>query len=360
MERVEALQAKMPEHGTDLVVVGPTTNMRYLTGYSPMAVERITVLLVSLDAVAMVMPYFDADEFRNTTGLDAVFEWADKQGPSEAIEQAFRSLGLSAPVVAAVDDELRFDFLTQLRERLADKPSRASELLAPLRLAKTPDEQECIRRAGELVSLGIDVALEHAQSGMSELELKRMIENALWDHGAETVDFVLVQAGVNSALGHHRAGETEFRDGEPVLIDIAARVDGYFADITRQVFLGPPPPDYQEAYEIVARAQEEGVRAAQSGASASDVDTAASAVIQSAGFGEWDGPRTGHGIGLDVHEPPSVIIGDETELLPGTVITVEPGVYMPDKFGIRIEDTVIVTDGGPQRVTRGARSLFSK
>ena len=360
MERVEALQAKMHEQGIDLVVVGPTTNMRFLTGYSPMAVERITVLLVSLDGVAMVMPYFDADEFKRTTGLDTVFEWADKQGPSEAIEQSFRSLGLSAPAVAAVDDELRFDFLTQLRERLADKPSRASELLAPLRLAKTPDEQECIRRAGELVSLGIDTALEHAQPGMTELELKRTIENTLWDHGAETVDFVLVQAGANSALGHHRAGETEFRHGEPVLIDIAARVDGYFADITQQVFLGPPPPDYEEAYEIVARAQEEGVRAAQSGASASDVDRAASAVIHSAGFGEWDGPRTGHGIGLDVHEPPSVINGDETELVPGTVITVEPGVYIPGKFGIRIEDTVIVTDDEPQRVTRGARSLFSK
>ena len=361
MKRVKALQATMHEHGTDLVVVGPTTNMRYLTGYSPMAVERITVLLVTLDAVAMVMPYFDADEFRHATGLDAVFEWADKQGPSDAIEQAFRSLGLSAStVIAAVDDELRFDFFTQLRERFADEPRRASELLAPLRLSKTADEQERIRRAGHLVSLGIDTAFQHAQPGMTELELKRTIENALWDAGAESVDFVLVQAGANSALGHHRAGETELRKGESVLIDIAARVDGYFADVTQQVFFGRPPHNYKEAYEIVARAQEEGIRAAHSGASASDVDRAAMAVIETAGFGKWNGPRTGHGIGLDVHEPPSVIGGDETELVPGAVITIEPGVYMPGKFGIRIEDTVIVTDGGPQRVTRGARPLFSK
>jgi Xaa-Pro aminopeptidase len=361
MERVEALQSTMHDHGTDLVVVGPTSNMRYLTGYRAMAVERITVLLVTRDGVAMVMPYFDADEFREATGLDSIFEWADKQGPSEAIERAFRSLGLSAgPVVAAVDDELRFDFLTQLRERLADEPRRASELLAPLRLSKTVDEQERIRRAGHMVSLGIDAALQHAQPGMTELELKRTIENTLWDHGAESVDFVLVQAGANSAIGHHSGNETELRHGEPVLVDIAARLDGYFADITQQVFLGAPPPDYEDAYEIVERAQEEGVRAARAGARASDVDRAATAVIQSAGFGEWTGPRTGHGIGLDVHEPPSVIEGDETELVAGTVITVEPGVYMPGKFGIRIEDTVVVTDGEPERVTRGARSLFSK
>jgi Xaa-Pro dipeptidase len=361
MERVEALQATMHEHGTDLVVVGPTTNMRYLTGYSPMAVERITVLLVTLDAVATVMPYFDADEFRHTTGLDAVFEWADKQGPSDAIDQAFRSLGLSArTAIAAVDDELRFDFFTQLRGRLADEPRRASELLGPLRMSKTADEQERVRRAGHLVSLGIDTAFENARPGMTELELKRAIENAMWDAGAESVDFVLVQAGANSAVGHHRAGGTELRQGEPVLIDIAARMDGYFADVTQQVFFGPPPPDYVEAYEIVATAQEEGVRAARLGASASDVDHAAMDVIQTAGFGEWNGPRTGHGIGLDVHEPPSVIEGDETELVPGAVITVEPGVYMPGRFGIRIEDTVIVTEGGPERVTHGARSLFSK
>ena len=360
MERVEALQASMHEHGTDLVVVGPTSSMRYLTGYRPMAVERITVLLVTHDAVAMIMPYFDVDEFKEATGLDAVFEWADKQGPSEAIEQAFRSLGLSTdPIVAAVDDELRFDFLTQLRERLADQPRRASELLAPLRLSKTTKEQACIRRAGHLVARN-RCCIPARPTRDDGTRVERTIENTLWDQGAESVDFVLVQAGANSALGHHNADETELRKGEPVLIDIAARVDGYFADVTQQIFFGRPPHNYKEAYEIVARAQEEGIRAAHSGASASDVDRAAMAVIETAGFGKWNGPRTGHGIGLDVHEPPSVIGGDETELVPGAVITIEPGVYMPGKFGIRIEDTVIVTDGGPQRVTRGARPLFSK
>ena len=361
MERVEALQASMNEQATELVVVGPTTNMRYLTGYHAMAVERITVLLVTRDGVAMVMPYFDADELRDATGLDAVFEWTDKQGPAEAIDQAFRALGLSGTKsIAAVDDELRFDFFTRLRDRLADQPRLASELLGPIRLSKTAAEQERIQRAGHLVSLGIDTSLEQARPGMTELDLKREIENVLWDHGAESVDFVLVQAGANSAVGHHRAGEAQLRKGEPVLIDIAARFDGYFADITQQVFLGQPPQDYIGAYELITTAQEEGVRAARSGASAGDVDRAATGVIEAAGLAEWTGPRTGHGIGLDVHEPPSVIDGDETELVPGAVITVEPGVYFPGKFGIRIEDTVIVTDGDPQRVTRGARPLFSK
>ena len=360
-ERIEALQASMNEHGVDLVIVGPTSNMRYLTGYGAMAVERITVLLVTCDRVAMVMPYFDAEEFRDATGVDAVFEWTDKDGPDGAIDDAFRHLSLSGTrATAAVDDELRFDFLTRLRNRIADHPRRASELLGPLRLSKTAGEQERIRRAGEMVSLGIDAALEHARPGMTELELKREIENVLWADGAESVDFVLVQTGANSAIGHHRAGETEFRNGEPVLIDIAARFDGYFADITQQVFLGSPSTEYTEVYEVVAAAQEEGVRAARVGASAGEVDRATMRVIDAAGFAGFTGPRTGHGIGLDVHEPPSVIDGDETELVSGAVITVEPTINLAGRFGIRIEDTVIVTEGGPQRVTRGARQLHSK
>lgn len=360
-ERIEALQSSMDEHGVDLVVVGPTSNMRYLTGYGAMAVERITVLLVTRDRVAMVMPDFDAGEFRDATGLDAVFEWADKHGPDGALDGAFRHLSLSGTkAIAAVDDELRFDFFTRVRDWIADRPRRAGELLGPLRLSKTTGEQERIRGAGEMVSLGIDAALELATPGMTELELKREIENVLWANGAESVDFVLVQGGANSAIGHHRAGETEFRSGEPVLIDIAARLDGYFADITQQVFLGTPPAEYTEVYEVVAAAQEEGVRATRAGATAGDVDRATMRVVDAAGFAGLTGPRTGHGIGLDVHEPPSVIDGDETELVPGAVITVEPHISLAGRFGIRIEDTVIVTEGGPQRVTRGARPLFSK
>jgi Xaa-Pro aminopeptidase len=145
-----------------------------------------------------------------------------------------------------------------------------------------------------------------------------------------------------------------------VLLDVAVRVDGYFADITQQVFLGTPSDDYVEAYETVRRAQKAGVAAARPGATAHDVASAASEVVLGSRFAEWIGPRTGHGIGLDVHEHPSVVEGNRTLLEPGAVITVEPGVYLPDRFGIRIEDTVAVTDGQARALTRGARPLFAK
>ena len=360
MERVRALQAAMREQAVDLVIVGPTANMRYLIGYRAAAMERVTVLLVTQESAAAVLPYFEANEFTQNTGLEAVFEWEDRQGPRDAISRAASYLDLPPLPVAAIDDELRFDFFMEFRHYLGDRPRRASALFAPLRILKTSDEQDRISRAGVLVSHGIDAALEQAQPLMTERELARRIQSALLDLGAESADYVLVQAGVNSAEPHHNPDETRLRVGEPVLIDIAARIDGYFADITQQVFLGEPTQEYREAYEVVAAAQNAGVHAACAGASAGDVDDAATAVIESAGLGRWNGPRTGHGIGLEVHEPPSLVSGDETSLAPGSVVTVEPGIYIPDKFGIRIEDTVIVTHAGPQRVTRGARPLLCR
>jgi Xaa-Pro dipeptidase len=169
-----------------------------------------------------------------------------------------------------------------------------------------------------------------------------------------------VQGGANSSQPHHDAAADVLRAGEPVLVDIAVCLDGYFADITQQAFLGEPTPEYREAYEVVSAAQAAGVAAAVAGARVEQVAEAASAVIDDAGYGEWAGPRTGHGLGADVHEAPSVVEGNSALLQPGFVITVEPGVYVPGQWGIRIEDTVIVGEDGPRSVTRGARPLFAK
>ena len=361
-DRLAALQASMAERDIDLVVVGPTANLRYLLGYRPLAADRITTLLVTRESAVMLMPDFDVAEFLETTGHKEVVPWSDKHGPGTAVAAAFARLeGLPTDPIAFVDDELPFAFLAHLRDRLGSTPpGLASELFAPLRLIKTPEEQEKIARAGELVSLGVDVALDRVEPGMTEPELAAAIDAALRTGGAETVDFVLVAGGPGSASPHHQAVDRALREREPALVDIAVRVDGYFADITQQAFLGEPPPDYVQAYETVSAAQEAGVQAARPGATAHDVDRAASEVIIDSGLAEWSGPRTGHGLGLDVHEPPSVVEGDRTELRPGVVITVEPGVYIPGRFGIRIEDTVLVTDRAPRRLTRGARPLCMK
>lgn len=360
--RLARLQEAMEAHRIDLAVVGPTANLRYTLDFRAMAVDRITVLLVSRDSAVMLLPDFDVDEFVRETRFESVVGWNDKHGPRSAVADAFHKLGrLPADPAVAIDDELPFSFLLHLRDRLGQgAPVALSDVLAPLRAVKTEDEQQRIARAAELVSTGIDFACDRARPALTERRLAADIEASLRHGGAESADFVLVASGPGSAAPHHQAGERELAAGEPVLFDIAVRVDGYFADITQQVFLGEPSRDYARAYEAVREAQEAGVAAAVAGATTHAVDQAASAVIAAAGLGEWSGPRTGHGLGLDVHEPPSVVEGDATELLPGYVVTVEPGVYIPGKYGIRIEDTVLVTAAGPVRLTRGARPLLAK
>jgi Xaa-Pro aminopeptidase len=358
--RLPALQAAMEEEGVDLVVVGPTANLRYLLGYRALSVDRLTTLLVSRDAAVMVLPDFDEAEFVAATGLGETAPWPDRFGPEDAVTRALGRMAVGPDPRTLVDDELPFGFLMEFRHRLGTRPEPASRLFDRLRLVKTPEEQDMLGRAGELVAKGIDVALEEARPGRTELEVKRLIENALFDRGAESADYVLVQSGPNSAAPHHSANETPLRAGQNMLVDIGARIDGYWGDTTQQVFLGDPPERYTRAYEVVRQAQEAGVQAARPGATAHDVASAASAVILESEFGEWNGPRTGHGVGLDIHEAPSVVEGNDTELVPGVVITVEPGVYIPGQFGIRIEDTILVTDGAPKRLTRAAGPLFAK
>jgi Xaa-Pro aminopeptidase len=361
VNRLGTIQEAMAERGVDLVVIGPTSNLRYALGFRALPTDRLTALVVSRDSAVMVMPDFESPEFLEETGFDAVVPWADRIGPAPAVADAFEQLGdLPSNPKTVVDDELPFQFFTHLRAYLGAEPGLATSLVGELRLVKSPDEQERIARTGELISKAIDLFQERAAPGMTELELKRILEAFLWEGGSDTVDYVLVQAGANSSQPHHSAAADVLQEGEPVLVDIAVCLDGYFADITQQTFLGEPTAEYVEAYEVVSKAQAAGVEAAVAGAKVEDVASAASGVIADAGYGEWSGPRTGHGLGADVHEDPSVVEGNGDVLRPGYVITVEPGVYIPGRFGIRIEDTVIVTDDGPRSVTRGARPLHAQ
>jgi len=358
-DRVEQLQREMAARGVGVCVIGPSDNLSWLVGYDAMALERLTALVVSQTGAAMILPDFDAAEFAGVSGRPHVVPWTDRGGPARAVEEAFAMVG-SIDGDALVDDDLPFAFYSLMRDRLPAAPALASSLVGELRLRKSTEELELMARTGELVSRGIDLAQQIAEPGMTEKQLKRRIEELMLDHGADAGDFVLVQAGANAASGHHNADDTVLRAGEPVLFDISARLHGYWSDTTQQVFLGEVPDGYRAHYELVARAQEAGVRAAMVGATAHDVDAAASAPILDAGLGAFTGPRTGHGIGAGIHEAPSVVSGDMTELAEGTVITVEPGVYFPGRYGIRIEDTVVITADGPRRLTRGARDLVAK
>jgi Xaa-Pro aminopeptidase len=194
-------------------------------------------------------------------------------------------------------------------------------------------------------------------AGRRELDVAADLAESLRAHGHETVEFTIVGSGPNGASPHHEAGEREIRPGDAVVLDFGGRMAGYCSDITRTVVVGEPEPELVRVHGIVRAAQQAGVEAVAPGVPCEAVDAAARAVIEEAGFGEAFMHRTGHGIGLDVHEPPYIVAGNRTPLEPGMTFSVEPGIYLAGRFGVRIEDIVAVTRDGVERLNEAPREL---
>jgi Xaa-Pro aminopeptidase len=354
--RAERVQAALAQRGIGLAAFADPANLQWLLGRRLDGLERFTALLVSPAGLRVVLPSFDADEFTEASGISAVEGWPDDRGPAGAIASALAALGAEAPAVVAVDAGMPFRFLRELPTP-GDGYRSADELVAPLRMVKDETELAAIARTAEIVSKAIDLLPELAVPGVTEVELRGALLHALLDLGADTLDYVLVQAGAQAASPHHDADETPLVEGEAVLVDIALSAGGYYADITQQVSLGEPGERYTAAYEVVREAQLAGVAAARAGATAGAVARASHAVLAASEFAGLTYARIGHGIGLEVHEAPALLVADETVLDPGVTVTVEPGIYVPGEFGIRIEDTIAVTDGDPWVMTRASRPL---
>ena len=348
----------MSEAAIDGVLMFPSPNWRYAMSFAPIANERLCVLIVTQDRVAVVLPVFDVEEMRESSEDVLIFGWSDLDGPEKAVADAWRAVGGAKLKTIAVDDGMPYMFTRLLFAHTgAARLGVLSACLPRYRLIKDPAEIAAIRLTGQLIERTLAATAAMLSPGMSELELERLVKADMLANGAESLDYALVQFGPNSAIPHHVAGHDPLDRNRNVLLDIAVTYQGYFADITRQFALGEPAQDYMEVFDVVRAAQEAGVTAAVPGATVHDVDRACREVIAAAGFGDAFFTRTGHGLGLEVHEPPSVVAGNHFVLEPGMVITVEPGIYLTGTFGVRIEDTVAITESGPDRLTASDRSL---
>jgi D-alanyl-D-alanine dipeptidase len=222
---------------------------------------------------------------------------------------------------------------------------------------KDEDEIARLRAAGRGADAAFAEVRELAFVGRREREVAEDLDRLLRANGHERVEFTIVGSGPNSASPHHTAGERTIAAGDAVVMDFGGTVDGYCSDVTRTVFAGEPTEEQRRVYEVVRSAQQAAFEAVRPGAAAQDVDRAARAVIVEAGYGEAFVHRTGHGIGLEVHEPPYIVEGDETTLVEGMTFSDEPGIYLDDRFGVRIEDQVLVTATGAERLNEADRAL---
>jgi Xaa-Pro aminopeptidase len=356
-KRLPDLQAAMEVAKVDLVAIGPTANMRYLLEYTPHPDERLCLLLVSTETVRIVIPALNAEDMAAHTDLN-LERWPDAEGPQQALRRALSGLSVER---LAIDGAMRADFLLPLLTATAPQETLTVEpLLAPQRARKSAEEIEALALAAAQADRAMQAAIEACQPDVTEADIAWAAEEAFRKDGAEIVTFTLIASGPNGAFPHHHSGPRRLQKGEAIIIDIGATLNDYQSDITRMVCLGEPPAEILQAYEAVLAANERGRAAVKPGITAQAVDHAARSTLEAAGYGDYFIHRTGHGLGLDIHEPPWIMAGNEQLLEEGMVFSVEPGVYLPRQFGIRIEDIVAVTATGVRTLTGSDHQLVVK
>lgn len=347
-ERRQRLWQKVRAHEVDAFLLvnvegSEQPNLRYLTGFT----GTFGVLILGEEALFLTDSRY-TEQAQHQVDLP-VGEVRGRWLPM--VMEKIRALGAKRVGIGSTRTTLYlFEELRKAGEGLEFVPLGAP--VEELRRVKTSAEVRKVKEAVELTEAGLKWILTELRPGMSEHQVALELEFWYRKEGADDVAFDLIIAGgPHSAMPHYRAGNTPLRKGEVVLFDIGARVDGYCADLTRVVALGKPDPQVEAVYKIVLSANEAGIRAIEAGASGIDVDAAARKIIEEAGLGEKFGHGLGHGVGMEVHEAPRLSPISEDTLVSGNLVTVEPGVYFPGKFGIRIEDLVVVSEDGAQTLS---------
>lgn len=357
-DRLQRLQSLLREQGAKLAVLSWSDQMRYLIGAAEHGHKRFLALFVPAEGQpALVVPALNREALeRNPGGVRRVAGWTDSEGWEAGAGALLREYGLQAGDICLVDDELYAVHLLGLQ---ALKPGvrwlPADQPISRLRSIKSPDELAALRRAAELVDRAGLEAIAALREAITEQEMQEVVRASFRNMGAQESFTPLICFGENCAMPHHDSDETPLRRGDLVVIDIGCTWDHYRSDITRTVSFGEPADaDARRVYSLVSRAHLAGIAAARPGVTCEEVDRAARQMIEAGGYGPQFIHRTGHGIGLSGHEPPYILEGNATPLAPGMCFSVEPGIYLPGRFGVRIENIVTVTHDGCRSLNAAA------
>ena len=349
--RQRAAQAGQ-EAGLAGLLVTPGPDLIYFTGYAPVAItERITMLVIPADGEpAMIVPKLERPDAENAAGaLDlGLVDWTDGSDPYEATAKLLAATGRYA-----VSDSAWAMHLLGLQGQLprSSYVSMTSDL-PMLRAIKDAAEIERLASAGAAADQTYEEIVQVRFAGRSETEVGGDLADLLRQFGHSQVDFTVVGSGPNGANPHHEIGDRVIEDGDMVVLDFGGLKHGYGSDTTRTVHVGEPTQEEREVHEIVRLAQQAGFEAVKPGIECQEVDRVPRAVITEAGYGEYFIHRTGHGIGITTHEPPYMVEGETHLVQPGMCFSIEPGIYLPNRFGVRIEDIVTVTGEGGRRLNQ--------
>ncbi len=346
--RAKRLRQRLDAEGLEGVVVVPGPNMQYLTGVDSLLLERPFMLLFrAVDEAQLVAPELESGPYRRCPTPMEVHAWTDSEGSAGAIGEAQRAAHLKGRW--GVEGKTPFLFLNKLSGASA-KFEDAEPVLQGLREIKDEQEAKLLRRSGRILSDSFERFPEIIREGMTELELARKATELIYSNGATKVDAMLVQSGPRAADPHGGPTEKKVRRGEGIIFDVGSTYKGYYADVTRTICVGATG-DLERVYDRVLDAEERGIKAASEGSAVGEVDGAARGALKRAKMAQYFIHRTGHGLGLEVHEAPYIIEGGKEVIRKGMCFTVEPGVYMPGKLGVRIEDDVYMAGKRGQAMT---------
>jgi Xaa-Pro dipeptidase len=343
--RMANLRARMAQTNTDLVVIGPSSHMLYMADLSPHGDERPVMLMVSPNFAGFLMPALNVDSARQHTDLP-FFPWADADGPDAALQDLLNATGVPriSPSIV-LDETMRADFALLVLDALPGASRRfTADTVGYLRSRKDATEEAAIKAAHLLNDRAVTAAFAALKEGMTEVEVAEFI-GAFYKANGAKLEFCSICFGPNGAFPHHHTGATRLKTGDAVLIDTGCRIGGYPSDMTRMGYFGSKPAAYDAVHAVVDRAVEAALAAAVPGVKASAVDKAARDVITEAGYGPNFLHRTGHGLGIDIHETPYITATSDTVLEDGMVFSIEPGIYLQGQFGLRLEEIVIIRDG---------------
>jgi Xaa-Pro aminopeptidase len=358
-DRIRRAAAAAADRDIDALLITPSPDYAYLLGYRAPAMERLTCLVVPADGTpALVLPRLEEPLARHELGELAddieIVAWDETDDPFRLVQALVRSA-----LRVAVQDQMWARFVLRLRASL--DPAQlveAGHTMSALRSVKSPGEVERLRAVAAAADEAIGAITRERLSGRTEIEVSRRVREHLLAAGHDEAGFAIVASGPNAASPHHAAGERLIGEGDAIVLDIGGTRDGYCSDTSRTAFVGDPPAEFAALHAVLREAQRAACDAVRPGVPAAEIDAVARDLIADAGYGDAFIHRTGHGIGMETHEEPYIVASNREPLVEGNAFSIEPGIYIEGEWGARIEDIVVCTADGGERLNTTSSELY--
>jgi Xaa-Pro aminopeptidase len=358
-ERLSQAAVAAAERAVDVLLITPSPDYVYLLGYGAPALERLTCLIVPAEGEpALVLPRLEEPLARHELGDLAdeitLVPWDETDDPIRLVQAI-----VAGSRRVAVQDQMWARVALRLRAALdPTELVEAGPTMSSLRRIKSPEEVARLRGAATAADGVMDAVIRERLSGRTEAEVSRHIRELLLEAGHDAADFAIVASGPNSASPHHEAGDRVIEVGDALVLDLGGTRAGYCSDTTRTAFVGDPAPEFAALHAVLREAQAAACEAVQPGVPCSEIDAVARRLIEDAGYGDAFIHRTGHGIGMETHEEPYIVASNPEPLQEGHAFSIEPGIYLRDRWGARIEDIVVCTDTGGERLNATSTELY--